>query len=121
MVQCQLDLIASCPNPKSAKDALENLPKTLFETYERVLSAIDSQDPETVRIAQMSLLWLIASLRPLRLAEINEAMMIEIGSTSLNEDRGVFEDTEIVQILGSLINYDARRKTITLSHYTVQV
>ena len=100
---------------------MENLPKGLYETYERILSLIDAQGPDVVRVAQTSLRWLAAALRPLTLTELNNALTIEMGSSTLNPDLAVFIETAIVEICSSLVDYNESSGVVSLSHFTVQV
>ena len=120
-MQCQIDSIQSCRTPRGVQEALVNLPKDLFSTYERILSKINTQGPDVVRIVQTTLCWLVAAVRPLKLTEVNEAVTIKTGSLSLDEDLGVFTETDIVEICSSLVNYDESKGVISLSHFTVQV
>lgn len=120
-MQCQIDLIQSRRTPKGVQEALENLPKDLFSTYERILSKVDAQGPDVARIVRTTLRWLVAALRPLKLTEINEAVTIKAGSVSLDEDLGVFSEADIIEICSSLVNYDESKGVVSLSHFTVQV
>ncbi|KAF8532232.1 hypothetical protein JB92DRAFT_3103962 [Gautieria morchelliformis] len=43
-VVCQLDALRKCRTPAALKKALTGLPKTLYETYDRILEAIDGDD-----------------------------------------------------------------------------
>ncbi|KAF8478235.1 hypothetical protein JB92DRAFT_1856021 [Gautieria morchelliformis] len=57
-VVCQLDALRKCRTPEALEKALTRLPKTLNETYDRILAAIDEDD----RRAALSLLqWLAFS------------------------------------------------------------
>lgn len=67
---CQLDTLKKCPSKKRIREALNNLPKTLDETYERILLSIDQDDRDIVLEA---LRWLCFSTRVLTVAELAEA------------------------------------------------
>ncbi len=85
--------------PAYVKAALANIPKTLDETYERVLLGIE----EVYRDEALVLLrWLAYSKRPLTLAELAEATIIDPIADDLDFDnRGEIEDT--FRILSGLI------------------
>ncbi|CAL1704229.1 unnamed protein product [Somion occarium] len=119
-VQCQLDFLNSCRTRKGVQDALHNLPKGLFETYERILATIEKQGPEVAQIARSSLVWLVGALTPLTLQQVNEAIMIEKGRYMLNEELGVFNVSDVLDICGSLVEHRDDTDIIILSHFTVK-
>ncbi|KAL1734148.1 hypothetical protein EV714DRAFT_281270 [Schizophyllum commune] len=119
-VECQLDFLATCRTRQAVNQALNNLPKTLYETYERILQAIDRQGTDMARIAQRTLRWLVGAQRPIRLNEIQEAVMIEVGQDALNEDLGVFDPMDVLHTCSSLVSYDNAEGVVNLSHFTVQ-
>ncbi|KAF8530660.1 hypothetical protein JB92DRAFT_2694798, partial [Gautieria morchelliformis] len=41
LVKCQLDVLANCQSASALEEALTHLPKTLYETYDRILEAIN--------------------------------------------------------------------------------
>ena len=75
-VECQFDNLRRCRTPNEYHSALSSLPKTLNETYERMLDAVKAEDRERA-LKVLSLL--VCSLRPLRIIDIAEA-------TALNPD-----------------------------------
>lgn len=75
-VACQLDSLNSCLTVPHLSKALASLPKTLDETYERILSNIDEDNSEYVhRILQ----WLTFSAIPLHLDELADIVAIDVG------------------------------------------
>ncbi|KAL1682498.1 hypothetical protein EV122DRAFT_287123 [Schizophyllum commune] len=119
-VECQFDFLATCRTRQAVNQALNNLPKTLHETYERILQAIDRQGTDMARIAQRTLRWLVGAQRPIRLNEIQEAVMIEVDQDALNEDLGVFDPMDVLHTCSSLVSYDNAKGVVNLSHFTVQ-
>ena len=70
---CQLDRLRRC-FPASIRHALDELPKTLDETYERILLEIDEEKRVyTIRLFQC----LAFSRRPLRVRELAEILAIQ--------------------------------------------
>ncbi|KAF9056902.1 hypothetical protein BDP27DRAFT_1433254 [Rhodocollybia butyracea] len=118
-VQCQLDSLVYCRTAGAVKEALANLPKTLYETYEHILYSIDAKGPTEARTARQILQWIIGStVRPLTLTEINSALQIEIGQPKLNEDFCLFDEEEILSICKSLVMCNSG--VVSLSHFTVK-
>ena len=124
-VRCQLDTITNCQNLRDIKMALKGLPKDLNETYARILSKI-SERKETAKAAEKILRWLVGSMRPLGLLELEEAIMIEPGTAELNEElRPVGSGTSgILASCGCLVEDfedESGLRRVRISHYTVQV
>ena len=71
---CQLNLIKNCRQVGAVRKTLKNLPKTLDDTYDRILASIPD---ETLQIARSALMLLTHSIRPLTLQELAEAMVID--------------------------------------------
>ncbi|KAE9405343.1 hypothetical protein BT96DRAFT_1015751 [Gymnopus androsaceus JB14] len=117
-VQCQLDSLIYCRTAGAVKDALLNLPKTLYETYERILSSIDAKGPTETHAARRILQWIVGSSTPITLTEISSALQIEVGQPKLNEDLRLFDEEEILSICKSLVI--CRSGVVSLSHFTVK-
>ncbi|KAG1818675.1 uncharacterized protein BJ212DRAFT_1479667 [Suillus subaureus] len=119
-VQCQLDVIMTCKRPDSIRNALDDLPAGLYETYDRIIRSIEERGKDDGPIVQRCLLFLAGAFTPLTLEQLNEAMMIEIGRLSLNEDLGVMDTMDIVFACGSLVTYNEKTRVVALSHYSVK-
>ncbi|KAI8716908.1 NACHT domain-containing protein [Fusarium sp. LHS14.1] len=73
-VACQLQALEDCHTAQELDEALESLPATLEETYERSLLAIEEKRREGFRHV---LRWLSFSARPMHLDEITEVLAID--------------------------------------------
>jgi hypothetical protein len=72
---CQLDALSSCLNLSKLHQALDSMPETLDETYDRILCNIDPFNKQGVlHILQ----WLTFSLRPLSLEEVAEVVAFDV-------------------------------------------
>ena len=123
-MRCQLDIINKCTTEKAIEFTLTVLPKDLNETYERILLKIVREGEAIANTAEKILMWLVGSFRPLRLVELEEALMIEPGNKKLNESLQLMRATDILTTCGSLVEgyWDWRDvHTVRLSHFTVQV
>ena len=124
-VRCQLDTLTNCQNLRDIKTALEALPKDLNETYARILLKISERE-ETASVAEKILRWLVGSMRPLGLLELEEVLMIEPGMAELNEKlhpRGSGTAAILVSC-GSLVEEfedEGGLRRVRISHYTVHV
>ncbi|KAF8196084.1 ectomycorrhiza-induced ankyrin-domain/NACHT-domain-containing protein [Pholiota molesta] len=74
-VALQLMELKKCSNHRSVLNQLENLPKGLYETYDRILSKVDNK-ADCTDITTF-LRWLCFSVRPMYLAEIAETVTVD--------------------------------------------
>jgi Ankyrin repeats (3 copies)/Ankyrin repeat len=112
-VICQLDALRKCRSTAALEKALTRLPKNLYETYDRVLANIDSDDRKD---ALYMLRWLAFSMSTVSLAEAVDVLATDPDA----ENRPLFDrrhrlrdPRDILVICPSLV-------TITVSEATVQ-
>lgn len=99
---CQLDLIKNCRQAGAVRKTLQNLPRTLDDTYDRILSSIPD---ETWQIARSALMLLTYSIRPLTLQELAEAMVVDFEEQRFdpNEHR-LTNYRHVLEICSSLVS-----------------
>lgn len=108
------------------RKSLTTLPKTLDQTYDRILSTISEEDSEyAIRILQ----WLAFSARPLSVEEIAEIAAIDVARDPAFDCDEVLEDPlEALSICSSLVTITANnaqensrptQKIVALAHYSV--
>ncbi len=73
-VALQLMELKSCFTPKDVREALRTLPKTLKETYDRIIDSVPKRNQSYIRAA---LQWIACSARPLSLDELAVAVVID--------------------------------------------
>ena len=72
---CQLDALENCLEYRTLQNALASLPKTLDETYDRILRGIPEEHKQNAtRILQ----FLTYSERPLRIEEAVDAIVVDV-------------------------------------------
>ncbi|KAF8127009.1 hypothetical protein EV363DRAFT_502003 [Boletus edulis] len=118
-VQCQIDALKKCATTRDIRTALQGLPSGLDETYERILCAIDLQSSDG-KLALRALVWLVAALRPLQLAELFEGLSIDLRGRRLDREIAPVHEYALLDALGSLVVYDENTDVINLSHFTVK-
>ncbi|KAL9134056.1 MAG: hypothetical protein Q9175_004768 [Cornicularia normoerica] len=110
---CQLDSLGDCFHLPHLRHALASLPKTLDDTYARILCNIDKRYSHYNKHILKILQWLTFSTRPLRLEELAEVFAIDIDETSrFDPGRRLPEPRDILTLCSSLITltnsvYDA--------------
>ncbi|OWY44641.1 HET-like protein [Alternaria alternata] len=124
---CQLDTLGKCCNRAMLRKSLASLPRTLDQTYDRILTAISEEYAEyAMRILQ----WLTFSARPLSVEEVAEVVAIDVARDPAFDRDEVLEDPlEALNICSSLVTIttnevDRRsgsaQRIVALAHYSVQ-
>ncbi|RYN73457.1 hypothetical protein AA0117_g7845 [Alternaria alternata] len=115
----QLDNIRNLKilRPKYISQALYEMPRTLDETYARMLSSIDNLYFVEARAA---LEWLAFSLRPLSVAELADACSIRVDNTQepVFEDGGYEALVGLFSVLSSLIIVEDQSDNKTDDYYS---
>ncbi|KAI6120303.1 ankyrin repeat-containing domain protein [Pisolithus croceorrhizus] len=118
-VQCQLDRLEKCIGTREIKQVLDTLPEGLNETYCRILSVINER-PFCKRVVLRVLSWLIVSLRPLHIQAVMEAVKIEIGEFTIDDEMGVIDEDCLLEACSSLVSLDEKTRMLSLSHFSVK-
>ncbi|KAI9432166.1 hypothetical protein H4582DRAFT_1777605, partial [Lactarius indigo] len=121
-VFCQLEILRHC-FPSSVLNILEQLPKSLDETYERILREISQVNRDhAYRLLQC----LTVAVRPLRVEELAEVLAIDFnarGGPKLNADWR-WEDNEeaVLSACSSLVTVvmDGDSRVVQFSHFSVK-
>lgn len=100
-VACQLDSLGNCFNVPALRKVLASLPKTLDETYARILSNVDESH---VHCVYKILQWLTFSTRPLEIEELAEVVAIDVNEQPRFDPEKRFADIhDILEPCSSLI------------------
>ena len=119
-VQCQLSIIADCVTAVQVREVLNDLPRNLNETYERILLKM-SKNERGGKVARRALDWLVVALVPLQLAQIMEGLSIDPVQRVLDRDSGPVHGSALLDVLGSLVTHNEVTDIVILSHYSVKV
>jgi hypothetical protein len=101
-VALQLDAVSRCRSLNALQRALSSLPRSLDETYRRILESIEEEEQAHV---QRILQWLCFSKRPLRVEEIAVIYQVadRIQPPFARED-GLFHPDDIIGICRGLLS-----------------
>lgn len=124
---CQFDALQKCLSLSALRKTLGSLPKTLDETYERILLSIpDEYSDYAIRILH----WLTHSLRPLSLDELSEIVAINIQGEPWFDPDAVFpEQGDLLAVCSNLVTLESPRRgpkrkavspVVRLAHFSVQ-
>ena len=113
---CQLETLADHNTAHEIKMALDDVPRTLEQTYQAFLARIPQHQ---CAIARKTLFWVAFALKPMRLKELSEAIIIGEHRAIIHEDMRLLRDEVLLKSCSSLISYDAESTCMTLAHSSV--
>jgi hypothetical protein len=118
----QIDNICSQPTDKAILHALENIPKDLPETFNRILRKLqDTKQNAPLANYSVRLFRIVAAARrPLTLAELREAVSLEPGETAWDPDQLVNDMPELINCCGGLLVVDEEDFTVRFLHQSVR-
>ncbi|KAI0616794.1 ankyrin [Pyrenophora tritici-repentis] len=115
-VACQLDHLCTLPTDTRRRQALTELPSTLYETYERLLHRIHEQD---IPLMTRTLPWTAYASSKLRVEELVEIVSMDECDTQLDPEAFV-DVEELLRLCGSLIRRTYLPfESLELAHFTV--
>ncbi|KAJ5791665.1 uncharacterized protein N7518_008676 [Penicillium psychrosexuale] len=115
-VQLSLDNLSTQRSVRAMRQALQNLPGTLRETYASMLERIA---PDDWKIAREALFWLSFTKQPLTLRSLNEVVVTDETCMTLDEDMMLVPPHIILDICQGLITED-QNGYLNLAHASVK-
>ncbi|KAK6533050.1 hypothetical protein TWF281_007211 [Arthrobotrys megalospora] len=121
-VACQLDALNDCLDLRQLRQTLRSLPKTLNETYARILSGIPAvYKQNAIKILQ----FLTYSKRPLWIEEAIDAIAVDLAEIQhFHPKYRMPNQNEILCYCSSLVvstnHPDGSRSSLQLAHYSVK-
>ncbi|KZL63713.1 ankyrin repeat protein [Colletotrichum tofieldiae] len=110
-----MDRLSALRTGRDVRRALVDIPATLNGFYAGILARIPEQDR---CIAHEALTWLCFSLRPLRLDELAEAVVLEEGDADIDGDSRLTDPSIILEICQGLAH--ASDYFVTLAHDSIR-
>ncbi|MCJ1295671.1 hypothetical protein MMC34_007235 [Xylographa carneopallida] len=114
-----MDFLAKKSSKKDVREALDNLPATLENTYDEAMRRILQQDAEEVKLAIQVLAWISNAFTSLQVRELQYALASVPGTTELDEEALPYED-DLISVCAGLVDIDTESGVIRLVHYTTQ-
>lgn len=117
----QLDIICRPSNDKAIRQALQELPRGLEDTYLQLLEQIKKRNLESLDLAVRALTWIVASVNPMTLGQIVEAISIDPGDSSSDIEKMITDENDLLETIGSLVtlHWTQRDPYVTLAHFTL--
>jgi hypothetical protein len=113
--QLCLDRLTRCRTGRDVKTALADMPSTLNETYAAIIERIPASDK---RLAREALMWLCFLTRPLSLGHFAEAVVLNEGDRSLDDDCRLHHPEALLDICAGLVEVDDGE--LALSHASIR-
>ncbi|GKT45290.1 vegetative incompatibility protein HET-E-1 [Colletotrichum spaethianum] len=110
-----MDRLSTLRTGRDVRRVLADIPATLNGFYAGILARIPEQDRG---IAHEALTWLCSSLRPLRLNELAEAVVLEEGDADIDADIRLTDPSIILEICQGLAH--ASDYFVTLAHDSIR-
>ncbi|CZR67167.1 uncharacterized protein PAC_17066 [Phialocephala subalpina] len=117
-VEFQLNDLCDADSDHQIKKVLNNLPQSLSETYDRLLSRIEGF--ERAAMIERMFKWLVCARQPLHVDEVQEGIAFALDDTEWNQDKIITDLNRLVRACSNLVIIDAETNVIQLSHYTVE-
>jgi ankyrin repeat protein len=117
-VKLQLETLRLARNEEGARTILQDLPKDLDETYERLLQRL-AQSTSQELITRM-FECMIAARRPLTMEELCEGMAFTLEDRRWDEKKVPVNDLNVLATYGGMVIFDERTRVVRLANFTVQ-
>jgi len=101
LVECQLDILKRLYRRSDVQKALKTLPRTLDETYDRILQNIPAEHYEYTRTAIQALL---VSFRPLTVKELAEALTVNYEKELFDFKDRFWDPHDVLEFCSTLIS-----------------
>jgi hypothetical protein len=120
-LECQLAILNKLRTEKDIRHALTVLPRTLFESYDRLLESINEQYADVVSSA---LFLVIHTIKPLSLGQIVEGIAPVDAAGYLDYSASFADPSLLLYECGALLMHKDgywNQPGVHLCHYTVEV
>jgi hypothetical protein len=117
-VKFQLDDLCRAETDSSIRKVLQNLPRNLSETYERLLTRIDNAEQR--EYVKRIFMWIICARRPLEIEELREAIAFTIEDDHFDYSKIPNDLNRLARSCGNLIVIDENENSVQIAHYTVE-
>ncbi len=119
LAQLHVSSIVRKHSRKDVEKGLTELPEELNSTYDQILKRISNQGEEDEGLARSVLSWLTFTHRPLTFSMLQQALAINPGDLSFDEDAIIHEES-LLSVCAGLVVIDKETDIIHFVHYTTQ-
>ncbi|KAK1842752.1 nacht domain protein [Colletotrichum chrysophilum] len=113
--------ICCCPTDRDIRKALEILPRSLSDTFNRALGRIiSSQSTSVVDLVQRTFKWVAAVRRPVTRWELGEALGVKILQESSVKDQTINGTERLPSWCENLVHIEAGDETVRFFHHSIK-
>jgi len=117
-VEFQLHDLCDAESDYEIKQVLNNLPRGLHETYDRLLGRI--KGAERQELVKRMFQWIICARQPIHIDQLKEGISFSIGDKFWEVKKSPTDILRLIRYCSNLIIVDEQSKTAQFAHYTVQ-
>lgn len=107
---------------KAIKNALASLPKSLDDTYNRILGRIKRDSNENLEEVIRLLRWIAISVKPLTVTELAQAIAVNIGDEKLDFSAIATDPMDILDYCGAIVveSKIGEHSFVTFAHFSIK-
>ncbi|KAL8825600.1 MAG: hypothetical protein Q9170_007731 [Blastenia crenularia] len=122
MAKLYMSAIKVKTSPEEVKDALEHLPQGYDDSYKATMERIEATslsnpNDTSSSLAKRALMWVACSYRPLSLAELQEALAIDLDKPGAKSSYRYDKET-LLEITAGLLYVNGDESSVNLCHST---
>jgi hypothetical protein len=113
-VEFQLQDLCETETDHEIKVVLQNLPESLSETYDRLLSKLENLQKQN--LIKRMFQWIVCARRPLRVEELLEGISFTLDDKTWTHDKIVTNFHHLVKGCSNLVVIHEETQTVQLAH-----
>jgi|ERR1700722_13884644 len=113
LARLHMDSLVGKLNPAEVRNALENLPEGMDDTYDEAMERIERQEDNRKRLAKRVLSWITYVVRPLSVEELQHALAIMPNTTKIDPE-AIIDEEILTSVCAGLVVIDAERNVLGL-------
>ncbi|KAJ2936580.1 hypothetical protein H1R20_g513, partial [Candolleomyces eurysporus] len=113
----QIEALKGSMTPRALMNALETLPTTINDLYEHTLKRITAQSDAEVLLAKRTIVWLVHTLEPLPMNQLQHALATNLDLGTFDED-DITSGEFIFDACCGLVSRSSPSTPLRLIHYT---
>lgn len=114
----QLDSICAEVSDHDIREAIQDLPRDLTETFRRNLSKASPQDSKRIHVRIFK--FLVSARELLTAEQLRQAASVTIGQTIWNSDKEITSIHPVLRFCGSLVMVDEEDDTVRFIHHSAR-
>jgi ankyrin repeat protein len=121
MAKLHMDTLAKKAkrSKRAVRDAVNELPKELDDTYREAIRRIKGQDEDDVALAEQVLAWVCLCYEQVNVPQLQQALATQQGY-SYDDQESLIDPDDFISVCAGLVAVDKERQVVRLVHYTAE-